>query len=957
MLSPLSGLFGSANERILKSLRPLVAATSSLAQGLRSCSAEDLRDKFATLRRRRQGGATQGGAKLGGTSLVGASLEHLLPETFALVREAATRTLGQTHFDVQLAGGIVLHRGEIAEMKTGEGKTLVATLAAALNALDNQGVHIVTVNDYLARRDADWMGKVFHALGLTTGCIHANLDDSARKAQYACDITYGTNNELGFDFLRDNLKLRSDDCVQRGFNYAIVDEVDSILIDEARTPLIISGPAQRSVDTYSKIDKLVAGLSAEHFEKDEKQRSISLTESGSEYCESLVEQQGLVSAGGLYDLENITLVHQITQGLKARHLFHIDSDYIVKDGAVLIIDEFTGRIMEGRRYSDGLHQALEAKEGVVIQNENQTLASITFQNYFRGYAKLAGMTGTAMTEAAEFDEIYGLRVVALETHKPMCRKDDNDEIYRTREERDKAVERQIESCFAKGQPILIGTVSIDKSERLSARLRRAKIPHQVLNARRHEQEAEIIVNAGRSGSVTIATNMAGRGTDIQLGGNAEALLALASSRSSGSSKNNSKGNFKHSSKGNFKNSSKGKKGSAKNNDAKNNDAKNNDAKNNEAKNNDAKNNDERLLTEIRANAASVRAAGGLFILGTERHESRRIDNQLRGRSGRQGDAGRSKFFLSLEDDLMRVFGSQRLDSMLEKLGIRADEAISHPWVSKAIEKAQKKVEEQNFEIRKQLLKFDDVTNDQRKIVFAQRRAFMDDSVSQSSLIAEFREDLLEQMVKRALPERALAEQWDLSGLHEETLRLFALDLPIARWAHEEGVAEDILRTRIGSAVSEHVAAQFSSVSRSIMEDAERYLLLQVQDALWKDHLGQLDHLRQGIGLRSYGQQDPLNAYRREAFELFEGMLLLMKENVVALLSRLTIDLGSASRQSPDKRSRKSSDTRIGGTSGEENVNNSPNVNQPLIVADKIRRNAACPCGSGKKYKHCHGKLS
>ena len=913
MLSPLLGFFGSANERVLKSLRPMVSATSALAPGLRECSDSELREKFAALRRRRASDE---------------KLDNLLPEAFSLVREAATRTLEQTHFDVQIAGGIVLHRGEIAEMKTGEGKTLVATLAAALNALDNKGVHIVTVNDYLARRDAAWMGKVFRALGLTTGCIYAGLDDFERKAQYACDITYGTNNELGFDFLRDNLKLRSDDCVQRGFHYAIVDEVDSILIDEARTPLIISGPAQRSVDTYGKVDRLVSVLSAEHFEKDEKQRSISLTESGSEYCESLVEEHGLISSGGLYDLDNITLVHQITQSLKARHLFHRDSDYIVKDGAVLIIDEFTGRIMEGRRYSDGLHQALEAKEGVTIQNENQTLASITFQNYFRGYDKLAGMTGTAMTEAAEFEEIYGLRVVALETNKPMCRLDDNDEIYRTREERDKAIERQIQSCFSKGQPILIGTVSIEKSEHLSSRLRRSKIPHQVLNARRHDQEADIIINAGRSGSVTIATNMAGRGTDIQLGGNAEAILAQSKQLSSGKGKGKkgaSKGVGKEVEKGVGKEDS----------------------------------SSEAVLSEIRANGERVRSAGGLFILGTERHESRRIDNQLRGRSGRQGDSGRSKFFLSLEDDLMRVFGSQRLDSMLEKLGIRADEAISHPWVSKAIEKAQRKVEEQNFEIRKQLLKFDDVTNDQRKIVFAQRRAFMNDSVSQSALIAEFREDLLDKMIKRSLPERALPEQWDLSGLHEETLRLFALDLPISSWAKEEGVAEDILRKRIGSAVSEHVENQFSSVSRSVMEDAERYLLLQVQDALWKDHLGQLDHLRQGIGLRSYGQQDPLNAYRREAFELFEGMLWLMKENVVALLSRLTIDVGTVSPSRSGKASGRGGNTRGRDSRGDagEDVNDRPSISKSVVSAHKIRRNAACPCGSGKKYKHCHGKLS
>ena len=883
MLAPaLLSLFGSANERAVKAFKPLLEKTSALAPETQKLSDADIKETIHKLQRQRQQGTP---------------LDTLLPQTFALVREAATRTLQQTHFDVQIIGGITLHKGNIAEMKTGEGKTLVATLPAVLNALDKKGVHIVTVNDYLAKRDAAWMGRVFNALGLKTGCIHAQLNDTERQQQYNADITYGTNNELGFDFLRDNLKLRNEERAQRDFHYAIVDEVDSILIDEARTPLIISGPAQRNIETYSQINQLVATLQPEHYEKDEKQRSISLSEEGSEVCENLVREKKLVSNGTLYDLHNISLVHQITQALKARYLFHKDTDYIVKDRQVLIIDEFTGRIMEGRRYSDGLHQAIEAKENVPVQNENQTLASITFQNYFRNYTKLAGMTGTAMTEAAEFSEIYGLNVIAIETHKTMCRKDENDEIYRTRIERDKAVVRQIQHCHQTKQPVLIGTVSIEKSEALAQQLNKARIPHQVLNARRHAQEAQIIEQAGRAGSVTIATNMAGRGTDIQLGGNTDAMLERC------------------------------------------------------------KNDPERTKTqnEIRENAALVRNAGGLYILGTERHESRRIDNQLRGRAGRQGDRGQSKFFLSLEDDLMRIFGSKRLDGMLQKLGIRPEEAISHPWVSKAIEKAQKKVEEQNFEVRKQLLKFDDVTNDQRKIVFAQRRAFMNEEESQSELVEEFRRDLLDTIVARAIPERAMAEQWNLEGLHEEVLRLFAQDLPIKAWAKEEGVAEEVLKTRIADVVRQRAEQQKALVSPPLMQEAERALLLQVQDALWKDHLAQLDHLRQGIGLRSYGQQDPLNAYRKEAFDLFEGMLWLLKENVVALLSRLTFDLERPPQDHRHNAARSSAQSlkqHRGEGEGREGA-----ASSPVVRGEKIRRNAPCPCGSGKKYKHCHGRLA
>ncbi len=894
MLAPaLLSLFGSSNERSLKAFKPLLTQTTALAPDIQKLSDAEIKESIHKLQRQRKEGTP---------------LDTLLPHTFALTREAATRTLQQTHFDVQILGGITLHKGNIAEMKTGEGKTLVATLPAALNALDKKGVHIVTVNDYLAKRDAAWMARVFNALGLSTGCIHAELSDTERQQQYNADITYGTNNELGFDFLRDNLKMRVEDQAQRDFHYAIVDEVDSILIDEARTPLIISGPAQRNVETYSQIDRLVLTLTPEHYEKDEKQRSISLTEEGSEFCENLVCEKGLVTEGTLYDLHNISLVHQITQALKAQHLFHKDTDYIVKDRQVLIIDEFTGRIMDGRRYSDGLHQAIEAKEAVPVQNENQTLASITFQNYFRNYTKLAGMTGTAMTEASEFFEIYGLNVVAIDTHKPMCRQDDNDEIYRTRVERDKAVVRQIQHCHQTKQPVLIGTVSIEKSEALSQQLKKAHVPHQVLNARRHAQEAQIIEQAGRAGGVTIATNMAGRGTDIQLGGNLDAMLARC--------------------------------------------------KNDAAR--------EKTLPEIRSNAEQVRNAGGLYILGTERHESRRIDNQLRGRAGRQGDRGQSKFFLSLEDDLMRIFGSKRLDNMLQKLGIRPEEAISHPWVSKAIEKAQKKVEEQNFEVRKQLLKFDDVTNDQRKIVFAQRRAFMNEEESQSELVEEFRKELLDTTVARAIPERAMAEQWNLQGLHEEVLRLFAQDLPIEAWAKEEGVAEEVLKERIADAVRRRTEQQKAQVSQLLMQEAERALLLQVQDALWKEHLGQLDHLRQGIGLRSYGQQDPLNAYRKEAFNLFESMLWLLKENVVALLSRLTFDMERPSqgrqRRNASQDSRHDSNQVLLQHRGEgrgeaQSKGEGGDSTSPVVRGEKVRRNAPCPCGSGKKYKHCHGRLT
>ncbi|GBD43099.1 Protein translocase subunit SecA [bacterium HR40] len=881
-------IFGTANDRIVKRLRKEVARIDALEPELERLSDDELRARTPWLRERLQQGAT---------------LDELLPEAFATVREAAKRTLGQRHFEVQLIGGIVLHQGKIAEMKTGEGKTLVATLPAYLNALTGRGVHVVTVNDYLARRDAEWMGRIYRFLGMTVGCIVPGLDDAERRRAYACDITYGTNNEFGFDYLRDNMRLSLDHMVQRGHHYAIVDEVDSILIDEARTPLIISGPAEDSSELYRRIDELVRLLDPEDWEKDEKQRTVTLTERGVERMQQLLEQAGLLKSGDLYDIENVTLVHHVQQALRAHKLFARDVDYIVRNGQVIIVDEFTGRMMPGRRYSDGLHQALEAKERVPIQPENQTLASITFQNYFRLYEKLAGMTGTAATEAAEFAEIYGLEVVEIPTHRPMIRKDEDDEVYRTAREKYEAIVREIEEAHRRGQPVLVGTVSIEKSELLSEMLKQKGIPHQVLNARYHEQEAQIVAQAGRLGAVTIATNMAGRGTDIQLGGNAEMRIRQELGEHPDPAEV------------------------------------------------------ERIRREVQDEHEKVVALGGLYVIGTERHESRRIDNQLRGRSGRQGDPGRSKFFLSLEDDLMRIFGSDRMDGLLQKLGLREGEAIIHPWINKALEKAQQKVEARNFEIRKNLLKFDDVMNDQRKVVYEQRRELLE-SEDVSETVRDMRHQVIEDLVAKHIPANAYPEQWDIEGLANDVRRILALDLPIAEWAKEEGIAEDEIRTRIVEASDRRMAQKVAQYGEAVMRMAEKSLLLQILDHLWKEHLLHLDHLRQGIHLRGYGQRDPLNEYKREAFVLFEAMLANLRLTVTQVLSHLEIRLQPPAAepepapQVAPPRTRARAVALAGGDDGGSDID----PRDPRTWG-KVPRNAPCPCGSGKKYKQCHGRLA
>jgi len=906
-------ILGSANDRYVKKLEKTVAQINALEPSLEALSDDDLKARTEWLRGRYNGGE---------------SLDDLLPDAFATVREAAKRTLGQRHYDVQLLGGIVLHRGQIAEMKTGEGKTLVSTLAVYLNALTGKGVHVVTVNDYLARRDAEWMGQIYRFLGLTVGCIVHGLNDVQRKAAYACDITYGTNNELGFDYLRDNMKFRLEQMVQREFNYAIVDEVDSILIDEARTPLIISGPTEDNSELYIRIDKLIPKLSDEDYEKDEKGRQVTLTEQGAERIEQLLRETGLLKGGSLYDLQNVNLVHHANQALKAHKLFSRDVDYIVKDEKVVIIDEFTGRMMEGRRYSDGLHQALEAKEGVPIQNENQTLASITFQNYFRLYPKLAGMTGTAMTEAGEFAEIYGLEVIEIPTHKPCIRDDQDDEVYRSAKEKYQAIVDLIEDCRKRQQPVLVGTVSIEKSEIVSNLLKQKKIPHNVLNARYHEQEAYIIADAGVPGAVTIATNMAGRGTDIQLGGNLEMRIHRELAEVTDPAERERR--------------------------------------------------IARIREEIQAAKEVALKAGGLYVIGTERHESRRIDNQLRGRSGRQGDPGASRFFLSLEDDLMRIFGSERMDSMLQRLGLKEGEAIVHPWVNKALEKAQHKVEARNFEIRKNLLKYDNVMNDQRKVIYEQRRDLMQaEDVAQT--VADMRHEVIERAVARYIPENAYPEQWDAKGLHEECLRLLALDLPIADWAKEEGIDGAGVRERIVQASDRKMAEKAANFGPEIMRMAEKSLLLQLLDQAWKNHLLTLDHLRQGIGLRAYGQRDPLNEYKREAFEMFESMLDRLRETVTAMLSHIEIRAARPEDALVQRSTQPMQETRhdpaLAGAEPEMALAGAPGAGAPPRPAPPLRRaapmggaaaspqgwaktprNAPCPCGSGKKYKHCHGKL-
>jgi len=902
-------LFGSANDRYVKSLEPIVSAINEIEPQLEAMSNEELRARTQHFREQLADGT---------------ELDDILVDAFATVREAAKRTLGQRHFDVQLMGGVVLHRGMIAEMKTGEGKTLVATLPVYLNALTGNGVHVVTVNDYLARRDAEWMGQIYRFLGLSVGCIVHELDDMQRKEAYLCDVTYGTNNELGFDYLRDNMKFRLEDMVHRPFHYAIVDEVDSILIDEARTPLIISGPTEDNSELYIRVDRLIPALDGGDYEKDEKQRTVALTESGVEKIEGMLRQYGLMTAGSLYDIHNVGLVHHVNQALRAHKLFARDTDYISKDDKIVIIDEFTGRMMEGRRYSEGLHQALEAKEGVTVQNENQTLASITFQNYFRLYPKLAGMTGTAMTESQEFSDIYKLEVIEIPTNEPCIRDDTDDEVYRTTREKYDAIVQHVMECQEKKQPMLIGTVSIEKSEALSAVFKKHKISHNVLNARYHEQEAYIIAQAGRPGTVTIATNMAGRGTDIQLGGNLEMRLKTDLAPIE-------------------------------------------DAAVREAQ-------AAAIREEIATAHEGVVDAGGLFVVGSERHESRRIDNQLRGRSGRQGDPGASKFFVSLEDDLMRIFGSERMDSMLQRLGLKEGEAIIHPWVNKALAKAQQKVEARNYDIRKQLLKFDDVMNDQRKVVYEQRREIMS-AREVAETVSDMRAETIAEIVARAIPENSLAEQWDIAGLHAECLRLLALDLPLAEWAKEEGIGGDEVRERIIAAADRKMAEKSANYGPDLMRMAEKSLLLQLLDQTWKDHLLSLDHLRQGINLRAYGQRDPLNEYKREAFELFEAMLANLRQHITSVLSHVELRVqpqpafamaGGEPEEAIAEEARATGTTgrplsaplraprRPGSGNGADRTG--PRLAGPRPPWAGTPRNAPCPCGSGKKFKHCHGRV-
>ena len=895
-------LFGSANDRYVKGLSSQVEAINALEPALEQLSDEEIKGRTDEFRTRLEAGET---------------LDDILNEAFATVREASKRSLGLRHFDVQLVGGMVLHNGMIAEMKTGEGKTLVATLAIYLNAISGKGTHVVTVNDYLANRDVEWMSHVYSFLGLTSGCIVNGLSDQDRQAAYACDVTYGTNNEFGFDYLRDNMKFRLEDMVQREFNFAIVDEVDSILVDEARTPLIISGPTESNSDLYVSIDKLIPSLHESDYEKDEKSRAVTFTDDGTEHVEQLLSDAGLLTEGNLYDIQNIDLVHHANQALRAHTTFARDTDYIVRDDKVIIIDEFTGRMMDGRRYSDGLHQALEAKEHVTIQNENQTLASITFQNYFRLYPKLAGMTGTAMTEAGEFAEIYELDVIDIPTNVPCIRKDMDDEVYRTANEKYEAIVEQIVECQDRGQPVLVGTVSIEKSEILAKLLTKHKIKHNVLNARHHEQEAFIIARAGEPGAVTIATNMAGRGTDIQMGGNLDMIVKEELNSIP----------------------DKAKRATA----------------------------TDKLTAQIEAGKKKSLEAGGLFVLCTERHESRRIDNQLRGRSGRQGDAGGSKFYLSLEDDLMRIFGSERIDSMLQKLGLEEGEAIVHPWVNKALAKAQEKVEARNFEIRKNLLKFDDVMNDQRKVIYDQRKELMA-TTDVSQTIQGMREEVIEELVSTCIPEKAYAEQWDTDLLHEECMRLFGLDLPFSDWAKEEGIAEQEITERLIDTSNRKMAEKATRFGPAVMRDIEKSLLLQILDQMWKEHLLTLDHLRQGIGLRAYGQRDPLREYQREAFNLFQEMLDNLRQRVTSVLSHVEIEAnpGQSIFQPREQESHE-------GREDPALANDEPAPTATVTVASRtkpedrdpqdpstwgrVARNGPCPCGSGHKYKHCHGKVS
>ena len=872
MKSFFSKLFGTVNDRKLRELKPRVERINLLEPKYQKMTDGELQNQTKFFKEKLTGGISN---------------NEILEDAFATVREAATRTLGQRHYDVQLLGGLILNDGSIAEMKTGEGKTLVSTLAVYLNALSGKGVHVVTVNDYLANRDSQWMGKIYEFLGLKVGCVTPSVNEEERKIAYNADITYATNNELGFDYLRDNMKFRLEDMVQRAPNYAIIDEVDSILIDEARTPLIISGQAETSSETYKSIDKLIPALVKEDFDLDEKQRSVTLTDKGLENIENLLLQNKIMVEGGLYDISNVGILHHVNQSLRAHKLFQRDTHYIVRGGKVVIIDEFTGRAMEGRRFSDGLHQAIEARENVDVLPENQTLASVTFQNYFRQYPKLAGMTGTAITEAGEFEEIYGLQVIEVPTNEEVARKDFDDEVYRTSQERDDAVIKLIKECQEKKQPVLVGTVSIEKSENFSSQLKKKNIPHKVLNARFHEQEAGIIAEAGVPGAVTIATNMAGRGTDIQLGGNFDRRIEKLEEEIGSSS-------YKFEIQ------------------------------------------KEKIREEIEKNKKETKVNGGLFVIGTERHESRRIDNQLRGRSGRQGDPGSSKFFLSLQDDLMRIFGSDKLDNMLQKFGLEEGEAIIHPWVNKALEKAQQKVESRNFDIRKQLLKFDDVMNDQRQVVFEQRREIMSsDNVLET--VIDMRHEVISDIVYKSIPEGSYSDKWDHKTLNSDALKLLGIEINSEKWFKEDGIAEDEISQKLKNISDDYMISRANNIGEKVFRTAEKSLLLQVLDQQWKEHLQALEQLRQSIGLRAYGQKDPLNEYKREAFILFEQMLQNLRTVITSVLSHLEV------KEEKDQ----NVDSKNNGNYIKSNTKNTD--------WGKVPRNAKCPCGSGKKYKHCCGK--
>jgi preprotein translocase subunit SecA len=887
-------MFGSHSERVLRGYKKRVDQINALEPAMQALSDAELTAQTAKFKERLEAGET---------------LDQILPEAFATVREVSRRRAGMRPFDVQLMGGIALHEGYIPEMRTGEGKTLVATLPVYLNALTGKGVHVVTVNDYLAERDAAWMQPIYAGLGMSVGVIVANLSDVERKAAYNCDITYGTNNEFGFDYLRDNMKFRLEDMAQRPFNYAIIDEVDSILIDEARTPLIISGQAEDSAEQYRTVDKVIPHLNPEDYEVEEKNKNISLTDDGSLHAEEVMKEMGILTEGGLYDANNIALVHHLNQALRAHKMYKRDVDYIVKDDAVVIIDEFTGRMMEGRRFSEGLHQALEAKEGVRVQHENHVLASITFQNYFRMYPKLAGMTGTAMTEKDEFEAIYNLRVVELPTNLPAVRIDNHDEVYRTTQEKFEAIVRLIEDCRSKEQPVLVGTTSIDKSEQLSKFLKKLNIPHNVLNARYHEQEAQIIAQAGRPGAVTIATNMAGRGTDIKLGGNLEARVAEEVPE--------------------------------------------------DADEVTRARLTEKIKKEIEEAGELVKRAGGLYVIGSERHESRRIDNQLRGRSGRQGDPGASKFFISLEDDLMRIFGSDKMDMFLQKMGLKPGQPIIHPWINAAIERAQKKVEGQHFDFRKNILKFDNVMNDQRKVVYEQRREIMLAS-DVSEVLADMRHDVIDEMLDAAIPVGSFPEQWDAALLRTEAHRLLGIHPPVEDWVKEEGIDAETVGARLRQEVENRLKAKEELIDPQDMRRLEKGILLQILDQTWKEHLMELDHLRQGIFLRAIGQKDPLNEYKYEAFTMFQQMLANVRGKVTSALCLIELHPSEPPPMPVMKQpkhtilSRGIDPAQVADTTPQPFTAPEFNQNDPATWS-KTPRNAPCPCGSGKKYKYCHGQ--